>query len=265
MKAYKITQGAGIDQLPFVANLRKGDLPAESLRLQAAGEMPRATPPDLRPARFIRSIIVEDGLFASFASGPGALLTFVVSGSLTLTTNDSKNVTLMPGDIVLLDESSARGINAEAAGACRLIQLGVASDWPDSPDAKMQDEGTLTPRGEITLKRVVEGDDGLSYFHEFPELFSAPTGEWSVPRPIIGFRFMSWENGFFDWHPEVVNHLGIVLAGELIIEASGDRLSHSFRAGDIMLAEDRTGKGHSNRCNGKIYVALIQLETEDLW
>lgn len=265
MKAYRITRNSAIQPLPFTANHRKGDLPAENARRQAAGEIPRPIAADFRPAGFMRTIVLEEGRFDDFASAQGSLLSFVISGRLTLTTGNGTTATLSPGDMVLVDDESAASIAADASDACRLIQIDVAPDWPDTPDAQVQDEGTLNPRAEITLKRIRKGNDDRSYFQDFPELFAAPINRWSAPRPVTGFRFMCWEDGCFDWHPEVVNHFGIVLAGELLVEASSDHVSHVFRAGDVLSAEDRTGMGHRNRSIGKIYVALVQLEDEDLW
>ena len=264
MKAYRITQGAEITPLPFIANYRKGDLPAENSRRQAAGEIPRPTPPDLRPARFIRTITLKDGRFTGFASERGSLLAFVISGGLTLTAAGGKSAALVPGDMVLVDEESAARLTAEARDTCRLIQLGVTPDWPGA-EAKPQQTGTLTPRGEIKIKRIRKKDDDLSYYSVYPELFSAPANEWSAPRPTGGFRFMCWEDGDFDWHPEVVNNFGIFLSGEIAIEASGDRINHAFRAGDVCSVEDLTGKGHYNRCRGLTYAVLITMETKDLW
>ena len=265
MKALQITGGTEIAPLPFLSVYRKGDVPAEIFRRQATGEVPRVVP-DLRPARFVRSILLEDGSFGGLASDGGALLTFVISGELTLTAAGGRTAKLAPGDLFLIDGGSASRIGVDASGTCRLVQVGVYPDWP-GPDAKIQDRGTLTPReaGEVKIKRIYRGADDLAYYSEFPELFSAPPNEWSASRPVTGLRFMCWEDGVLDWHPEVVNNFAVFLSGELSIEASGDRIANAFHAGDVCLAQDRTGMGHLNRCRGVTHTALIVMEDKDLW
>ena len=265
MKTYQIVGGTDIKVLPLLSAYRKGDVPAEFYIKQATGETPRVVP-DLRPGRFVRTILLEDGSFSGLASDSGSLLTFVISGTLTLTAGSGQTVKLSPGDLFLVDKIGASHISVHASDTCRLVQVGVNPDWP-GPEATAQNPGTLTPRvdGEIKIKRVIKGDDDLAYYREFPELFSGSPNEWSVSRPVAGLRFMCWEDGFIDWHPEVVNNLAIFLSGELELEASGDRVANVFHAGDICLAQDRTGVGHVDRCRGATHVALIVMDTEQLW
>jgi hypothetical protein len=265
MKAFEITTGTAIRQLPLPSAYRKGDVPAEHYRRQATGEVPTVVA-DLRPARFVRAIALKDGSFDGLDSGPGSLLTFVIAGTLTLTASGGQTTSLSPGDLFLVDESSASQLGVSARDNCRLVQVGVQPDWP-GPAARVPGPGTLTPReaGEVKIKRVYKGDDDLAYQCEFPELFSAPPNEWSSPRPVAGLRFMCWENGCIDWHPEVVNNLAVFLSGELELEASGDRVVTVFHAGDVCLTQDRTGVGHIVRCRGVTHVALIVMDTKDLW
>jgi hypothetical protein len=269
MKALRISAHAGgtqVQPLPLQAVYRKGDAPAEYFRRQASGEIPKAEQ-NLSPAAFLRTIIVRDGRFTGLASAPGALLTFVVCGELSLRAAGGEAVELISGDLFLVDAESASRIVLDARENCRLIQLGVAASWPPA-DATLQSPGTLTPRkgGKPNIKRLYQGADDRTYFAEFPELFPAPVNEWSAPRPAAGFRFMCWEDGFIDWHPEVVNNLAIFLSGELELESGGGGGAiEIFHAGDVCLAEDRTGEGHIDRTRGATHVALIVIETEDLW
>lgn len=269
MKAFRISAHAGgaqVRPLPLPAVYRKGDAPAEYFRRQASGEIPMAEQ-NLSPAAFVRTIIVRDGKFTGLASAPGALLTFVVSGELSLPNGAGEAAQLISGDLFLVDADSASRIVLSARGDCRLIQIGVAPDWPGS-DATLQLPGTLTPRkgGEPNVKRLYQGADDRTYFSEFPELFPAPANEWSAPRPAAGFRFMCWEDGFIDWHPEVINNLAIFLSGELELESGGGGGAiEVFHAGDVCLAQDRTGEGHIDRTRGATHVALIVIETEHLW
>jgi hypothetical protein len=273
MKAFEITTGAAIRPLPLPSIYRKGDVPAEFYRRQATGEAPRVVP-DLKPARFVRTIVLKDGRFTGLKSAPGllpgllpgSLLTFVIAGTLTLTSGDGRTTSLSPGDLFLVDEASATDMGVSARENCKLIQVGVLPDWPGA-EAKAQVPGTLTLReaGRVNIKRVYKGDDDLAYHRELPELFSAPPNEWSAPRPVAGLRFMCWETGCIDWHPEVVNNLALFLSGELELETSGDRAVNVFHAGDVCLTTDRTGVGHIVRCRGITHIALIVMDTKDLW
>jgi hypothetical protein len=270
MRAFEITAGTTIRPLPLPSTYRTGDVPAEHFRRQATGEVPTVVA-NLSPARFVRSIALKEGRFAGLTSGagslPGSLLTFVVAGALTLTTGEGRTTSLLPGDLFLVDELSVARIGVGARGNCRLVQVGVPPDWP-GPEAKVQGPGTLTRRdaGAVKTRRIHKGsDDEFAYCREFPELFSSPPNEWSAARPVAGLRFMCWENGFIDWHPEVVNNLALFLSGELEVETSGDRLVNVFHAGDVCLTADRTGVGHIVRCRGVTHIALVVMNTKDLW
>lgn len=265
MKAFQITDGIEIKPLAFHSAYRKGDAPAEIFRRQAAGEVPRVVP-DLRPVRFIRTIALRDGSFGGLGSDSGLLLTFVISGELTLTTAGGQKTALSPGDMLELDDKTVSRIGVNASGGCRLIQIGVYPGW-HGQEPKIQDPGTPTQRktGEVAIKRLYTGKDDLSYYQDFSDLFSTPLNEWSAPRPVDGMRFMCWEDGFIDWHPEVVNNFAVIMSGELEIKASGDHVSHVYYAGDILLAADRTGAGHQNFCRGVSHAALFVIDTRNLW
>jgi uncharacterized cupin superfamily protein len=269
MKAVGISahkDGIEIRPLPFPSLYRKGDVPAEFYRRQASGEAPKADL-NLSPVAFVRTIIVPDGKFTKLASAPGALLTFVICGELSVTSSAGQTTNLVSGDFFLVDADSASRIVPTARGNCRLIQLGVAADWP-GPDAKLQSAGTLTPRRgkEPNFTHLYQGKDDRSYMTRYPQLFPAPPNEWSVAHKPVGFRFMCWEDGFIDWHPEVINNLAIFLSGELELEtAAGGRAIEIFNAGDVCLATDRTGEGHIDRARGAVHVALIVVDTEHLW
>jgi len=265
MRAFEITAGTTIRPLPLPSACRAGDVPAEHYRRQATGEVPTVVP-NLSPARFVRSIALEEGRFAGLKSGSDPLLTFVVAGALTITADGDRTTSLFPGDLFLVDEPSAAHMGVSASHNCRLVQVGVQPDWP-GPEAKVQGPGTLTRRDAagVKIKRIDQGDDGLAYCREFAELFSAPPNEWSTPRPVAGLRFLRWENGFIDWHPEVVNNLALFLSGELEVETSGDRLVNVFHAGDVCLTADRTGVGHIVRCRGVTHIAVVVMDTKDLW
>jgi hypothetical protein len=249
--------------LALPAAHRKGVVSAEGYR---SGSIPRANF-NPNPADSLRAIVLSDGRFTGLASRAGALLTFVISGDLTLSVDSSQPCHLGPGDILLTDGQSS-SVPIAARNQCRLVQIGVPADWPGA-GAEVQQSGTLipVPPGRVPkLKRICKGKDDRAYFTEFSELFPEALNEWGTPHAITGFRLLCWENGSMDWHPCVTNQLAIALAGEMEMEVGGGAgASEVFHAGDICLAEDRTGEGHIGRFRGVVHVVIMVVETENLW
>jgi hypothetical protein len=266
VKAVRIT--ADVNNTYRVAPLalptahRKGVVDAEGYRRQARGAMPKA---NFNPnaADSVRAIVLSDGEFTGLANRPGRLLTFVVSGDLTLPTGPSQLSHLEPGDILLTDQS----VPIKVRNRCRLVQIGVSADWPGA-GAEVQQPGTLIPRtsGRMPkLKRIYKGDDDKAYYSELPPLFPEALNQWGTPHPISGFRLLCWEDGFMDWHPCVTNQLAITLSGEMEMEVGGGGGAvETFHAGDICLSEDRTGQGHIGRFRGAVHVVIMVLGTESL-
>jgi hypothetical protein len=270
VKAVRITADGNktyrVAPLPLPTGHRKGVVSAEGYRRQANGSLPRA---DFSPnaADSVRAIVLSDGQFTGLAGGPGALLTFVISGDLTISTGSSQLCHLEPGDILLTDGPSS-SVPIQARNQCRLVQIGVPADWPGA-GAEVQQPGTLIPRppGRLPkLKRIYKGEDDRAYYSEFSELFPKVLNQWGAPHPIRGFRMLCWENGSMDWHPCVTNQFAIALAGEMEMEVGGGGGAvETFHAGDICLAEDRTGEGHIGRFRGVVHVVIMVIDNEHLW
>jgi hypothetical protein len=245
---------------------RKGVVAPDGYRQQASGAIPRANF-NPNPADSLRAIALSDGKFTGLASRAGSLLTFVISGDLTISGGSSQLCHLEPGDVLLTDAQSS-SVPIEVRNQCRLLQIGVPADWPGA-GAEVQQPGTRIPRppGRMPkLKRIYKGEDDRAYFSEFSELFPKASNEWGAPHAITGFRLLCWENGSMDWHPCVTNQLAIALAGEMEMEVGGGGGAvEVFHAGDICLAEDRTGEGHIGRFRGVVHVVIMVVETENLW
>jgi hypothetical protein len=255
-----------IAPLPLPTIQRKGVASADAYRRQAAGE-PAGIDfnPNLSDA--VRAIVLSDGKFEGLASHPGSLLTFVISGAVTLEASPSKTVTLVPGDILLTDEHSARTVSIAVRNQCRLMQIGVPAEWP-GPNAKIRQPGSDNPRASAApkIKRIYKGADDKAYFNDFTELFPKTPDRWSDPHPLTGFRILYWEKGSMDFHPCVTNQLAIVLAGGMEMHVGGGGgAREAFGPGDVCLAEDRTGEGHRNVVHENLFVTVMVVETEHLW
>ena len=254
-----------IADLPLPTIQRKGVATADRYRQQSKGEIPRGKDFNPIPSNFLRAIVLSDGAFKGLASQPGALLSFVISGDVSLMAGSRQTAKLKPGDIFLVDGASAPQVVLDVRNQCRLLQIDVAADWP-GPTAELQHPGTIKPRQATTanIKRIYKGADDKAYFTEFQELFPDIPDRWSAPRQIAGFRMLCWEDGEMDFHPCVINQIGLVASGELEVEVgSGEK--QIFRAGDICLSEDRTGEGHRNRVRGAMHTTNLVIETEHLW
>jgi hypothetical protein len=270
VKAVRIT--ADVNKIYRVAPLalptaqRKGVVAPDAYRQQASGAIPRANF-NPNPGDSVRAIALSDGKFTGLASRAGSLLTFVISGDVTISNGSSRLCHLEPGDILLTDGQSS-SVPLEVSNQCRLVQIGVPADWPGA-GAEVQQPGTLIPHppGRTPkLKRIYKGADDRAYFTEFPELFPKTLNEWGAPHAITGFRLLCWEDGSMDWHPCVTNQLAIALAGEMEMEVGGGGgAAEVFHAGDICLAEDRTGEGHIGRFRGVVHVVIMVIQTENLW
>ena len=269
MKAVRVTQledGAfRIAPLPLPTTHRQGDTGVERYRQQSRGEVPIGNYFGPIASKALRAILLSDGEFAGLASQTGALLTFVISGDITVKAGPSQSIALDVGDILLTDGGSAPHVRLDIRNRGRLLQIDVSEDWPGA-DAELQEPGTINPRqsSEPNLKRIHTGADDRAFFAEFPELFPATPDQWSEPTPIVGFRMLCWEDGWMDFHPCVTNQIGIVASGELEIEV-GDGSTQIFRAGDLCLTEDRTGQGHRNTVRGAMHTTNLVIDVDKPW
>jgi hypothetical protein len=269
MKAVRVTAQADglfdIAPLPLPTIQRRGVASADAYRRQSTGE---AAGIDFNPnmSDAVRAIVLSDGKFEELASHPGSLLTFIVSGEVTLEASPSTTVTLAPGDILLTDEQSARNVSVAVRNQCRLMQIGVPAEWP-GPNAEIPQPGAenSSPRAAPKIKRIYKGADDKAYFNDFTELFPKTPDRWSDPHPLTGFRMLYWEKGSMDFHPCVTNQLAIVSAGGMEMHVGGGGAKEAFGPGEVCLAEDRTGEGHRNVVHDTLYVTVMVVETEHLW
>ncbi|NHN36543.1 hypothetical protein G8764_04470 [Pseudomaricurvus alcaniphilus] len=215
--------------------------------------------------RTIRSIgeRVEHGVLSTDRH-----LKIVISGSVEVTAVDGTRETLLPGDMVLSDDQQGDGHSLRYLGDCRVIEL-LVGDWAPAevmPYPPMTWPAPSATR-EPSLLRMYSGVDGQSYFSTFTELFDHGSGQPTPWIPTEGFYFVSMGDPLFlDWHPEDDNNLVIVLSGELELHADSDGgVNRIFGPGDICLAEDLTGKGHTDYLRGGTKMLIARIPAEYLW
>lgn len=96
--------------------------------------------------------------------------------------------------------------------------------------------------------RLYTGDDGQSHFEDQ----NAPKDPFTVApvRESAGYSFHRSEPGYFmDWHNAPRRQYVISLSGHMEI-GIGDGTVRRFGPGDVVLAEDLTGRGHTTRVVG---------------
>ena len=118
-------------------------------------------------------------------------------------------------------------------------------------------------RTPIAIIRIYTGPDGLSHMGTIqvkfqPSRLRAGLDE-SEARKFSGGRLMRWPRGYvWEWHNASERQYVITISGRAEVEVSGGQ---KFQAGpgQIVLAEDLTGKGHITRSIGSEDLVLLLL------
>ena len=117
--------------------------------------------------------------------------------------------------------------------------------------------------------RVYTGTDGQSHLEELNlplEPFIDTEGAYGEGTPLetaTGITFRVAEPGqFLDWHCAPRRQYTVTLSGEAEIVV-GDGTTQRVGAGDVLLAEDLTGQGHTTRVVGTEQRLSIVVPLED--
>ena len=112
----------------------------------------------------------------------------------------------------------------------------------------------------MAIYRLYSGDDGQSHMEEL-DLASHP--DLTTLHASQGVVFRAAEPGrFSDWHNAPRRQYVITLSGEGEI-GLGDGTIQRLRAGDVNLAEDLTGHGHTTRVVGDVPRVTATIHLED--
>ncbi|HMB88818.1 MAG TPA: hypothetical protein VKS62_20680 [Methylomirabilota bacterium] len=118
-----------------------------------------------------------------------------------------------------------------------------------------------------TIWRVYSGKDGESHVEEMPLAMKPFTdtegahGEGTAMQPAAGIVFRVSPPGYvLDWHCAPRRQYSITLSGEAEIQV-GDGTVVRVGPGDVLLAEDLTGRGHVTRSigTGPRFYAIVPL------
>ena len=108
--------------------------------------------------------------------------------------------------------------------------------------------------------RLYSGDDGESHI----EVIDPPAHPvWSQLQNAKGIIFRSSPPGYFsDWHVAPRRQYIITLSGEAEIGLA-DGAVHRLGPGDVNLAEDLTGRGHTTRVVGDVPRVTATVHLDD--
>lgn len=101
----------------------------------------------------------------------------------------------------------------------------------------------------MKITRLYTGKDNQSHFEDIdiPLKDAGEIGRLSGPVPVTGIIFRETGPDYdYDWHNAPRRQYIIMLEGEVDVEI-GDGTVRRFGPGDVLLAEDTTGRGHISR------------------
>lgn len=116
----------------------------------------------------------------------------------------------------------------------------------------------------MRLFRLYSGPDGQSHMQEITLPFAPDEHAERTPmQPATGVMFSRMAPGtFMDWHNAPRRQYVITLSGAVEI-GLGDGSVHRVNAGDGILAEDLTGRGHTTRAVGNEPRVSIAIPLKD--
>ena len=98
------------------------------------------------------------------------------------------------------------------------------------------------------VTRLYTGEDNESHFEDIdiPLPYEEPIGRLSDPIPVKNLIFRETSESYnYEWH-NAPRRQFIIMLGDVEIEV-GDGTKRILHAGDILLVEDTTGRGHISR------------------
>ena len=103
----------------------------------------------------------------------------------------------------------------------------------------------------MQVVRIYTGSDGESHFEELNLPFEAvQNAERTAAQNVNSITFSRTQPGnFIDWHPAPRRQYVITLEGQTEI-GLGDGTKRIFNSGDVLLADDLTGRGHTTAVHG---------------
>ena len=110
----------------------------------------------------------------------------------------------------------------------------------------------------MQIVRIYSGDDGESHFEEIDLPYEKiAQAERTAAENADSIYFRRYEpGGVIDWHTAPRRQYVITLEGQVEV-GLGDGTKRVFNAGDVILADDLTGHGHTTAVyGGKVRISV---------
>ncbi len=116
----------------------------------------------------------------------------------------------------------------------------------------------------MQVVRLFSGDDGESHFEELELPYEdVAHAQATAMRSASGVQFRRSPPGhFIDWHHAPQRQFVIILEGRSKIVV-GDGSQRIFSTGDVLLADDNTGRGHTTEVVGNEHRVSIFVPLAD--
>jgi len=113
----------------------------------------------------------------------------------------------------------------------------------------------------LKLTRLYTGSDGESHFEDVDVALDdvGPVGRLSKLQLATGVVYRETDGSYdLDWHNAPRRQLVVMLSGGAVEIEVGDGSVRRLGPGEILLAEDTTGRGHKSRAvDGRVRVSLF--------
>jgi quercetin dioxygenase-like cupin family protein len=118
----------------------------------------------------------------------------------------------------------------------------------------------------MKIMALLTGDDGMSHFKtiEMGVESTQLLGDYSGKYAATALMFREFKKGAnFDWHTAPQPQYIIYLEGKVEVEASSGE-KYIFKQGDVLFANDLTGKGHITRTltDGRSVIVTTKNESD---
>ena len=116
----------------------------------------------------------------------------------------------------------------------------------------------------MQVVRIYTGDDGESHFEELDLPYEQmETSERTAVENAENIHFRRYQPGsFIDWHPAPRRQYVITLEGQVEV-GLGDGTKRVFGVGDVLLADDLTGRGHTTAVYGERQRVSVAIPVTD--
>ncbi len=154
--------------------------------------------------------------------------------------------------------------------ALKLLSLCCSISLAALPVLAADSLTTWLGKSDFKMYHIYSVPEGRSVVEEINVAVGAagPAGKYAIiDRDVKNMNIGYYDNGWFsDWHPPNAKRLNLVLQGDFIFDV-GDGKEYRIKAGEMILAEDSTGKGHTSRCvaanNQRCISMSVVLEPHD--